>query len=82
MHRRIHTPSFVACPAFQLNILGSKLESLWSECQGCVVLFTWFSDLQEETTSILGMETDEDGAVVVDVSVPVKAEMDKKMRLW
>ena len=48
-----------------------------------MVLFTWLSALQEDTPEVLGLEKDEaSGAVVVDVSQPVLAEIDKRLQQW
>uniref|UniRef100_A0A3P9LFL9 E3 ubiquitin-protein ligase RNF14 n=2 Tax=Oryzias TaxID=8089 RepID=A0A3P9LFL9_ORYLA len=41
----------------QLSTLCQRLDELWEENQGCVILFTWMQFLKEETLDFLGIKS-------------------------
>ena len=47
---------------FQIEKLTEKLEQIWREIGGCVILFDWFSFLKEQSLSYLSIGD------VIDVS--------------
>ena len=40
---------------FQIEKLTEKLEQIWREIGGCVILFDWFSFLKEQSLSYLSI---------------------------
>lgn len=41
----------------QMSALCRRLDELWEENQGCVVLFTWIQLLKEEALDFLGIQS-------------------------
>lgn len=41
----------------QMSSLCRRLDELWEENQGCVVLFTWIQFLKEEAIDFLGIQS-------------------------
>lgn len=40
-----------------MSLLCRRLDELWEENQGCVVLFTWIQLLKEEALDFLGIQS-------------------------
>lgn len=41
----------------QMSALCRRLDELWEENQGCVILFTWIQFLKEEALDFLGIQS-------------------------
>lgn len=41
----------------QMSSLCRRLDELWEENQGCVILFTWIQFLKEEALGFLGIQS-------------------------
>lgn len=41
----------------QMSSLCRRLDELWEENQGCVILFTWIQFLKEEALDFLGIQS-------------------------
>lgn len=58
MHHIINTGSFsffILPP--QMSSLCRRLDELWEENQGCVILFTWIQFLKEEALDFLAIQS-------------------------
>ena len=51
----IVTADILSLSALQMSALCRRLDQLWGENQGCVVLFTWVQFLKEEALDFLAI---------------------------